>query len=75
MRDIEIEKNLLDDFIAKYGWEWHQVSAHPTRLMKLVVGEILEIAYKSRRYTHYELEDGGGKSIEWDGWLIAPAFQ
>ena len=43
--------------------------------MKLVVGEILEIAYKSRRYTHYELEDGGGKSIEWDGWLIAPAFQ
>ncbi len=55
-RVVEIERNPSGNFIAKYGWEWYQVNAYPARLMKLMAEGILEIeiAYKSRRYTHYK---------------------
>jgi len=52
---IEIEKNPPDEFTEKYGWEWHEVQAMPPHLTKLVGEGILEIGYKSRRYTHYKL--------------------
>ena len=37
------------------GWEWHEVRAYPTELMKCVREGICNIKYKSRRYTCYVL--------------------
>ncbi|ADB58804.1 hypothetical protein [Archaeoglobus profundus] len=56
-RAVEIEENPPNDFVAKYGWEWHEVQAMPAHLTKLVGEGILKIGYKSRRYTHYKLVD------------------
>jgi len=39
------------------GWEWSDVRAYPAELMKLVREGIVDIKYKSRRYTHYVLTD------------------
>lgn len=39
------------------GWEWSDVRAYPAELMKLVREGIVNIKYKSRRYTHYVLTD------------------
>ena len=54
---IRIEEEPPDDFTRDYGWEWHQVRAHPAQLTKLVSEGILTVRYKSRRYTHYKLID------------------
>jgi len=56
-RAVEVEENPPDEFTRKYGWEWHQVAAVPGKLVKLVGEGIVEITYKSRRYTHYKLAD------------------
>jgi hypothetical protein len=40
-----------------FGWEWSDVRAYPAELMKLVREGIVNIKYKSRRYTHYILAD------------------
>lgn len=37
------------------GWEWSDVRAYPAELMKLVREGIVNIKYKSRRYTNYIL--------------------
>lgn len=37
------------------GWEWSDVRAYPAELMKLIREGIVNIKYKSRRYTHYVL--------------------
>lgn len=55
LRAVEIEENPPNEFISRYGWEWHDVQAIPAHLTKLVGEGILKITYKSRRYTHYKL--------------------
>lgn len=42
---------------GQYGWEWHDVRAHPSSLMKLVVAGIVKVNYKSNRSTMYLLID------------------
>jgi hypothetical protein len=55
-RAVEHEENHAED--AHYlGWEWSDVRAYPAELMKLVREGIVNIKYKSRRYTHYVLAD------------------
>jgi hypothetical protein len=55
-RAIEHEENHAKD--AHYlGWEWSDVRAYPAELMKLVREGIVNIKYKSRRYTNYVLAD------------------
>jgi len=56
-RAVELEESPRNEFISKYGWEWHEVQAMPAHLTKLVGEGILTIGYKSRRYTHYKLVD------------------
>jgi hypothetical protein len=62
-RAIEVEENAekglhKDSSIIKdFGWEWYHVQAHPAEIMKLVREGIVEITYKSSRYTHYRLVD------------------
>ena len=56
-RAVEIERNPPNDFVRDYGWEWHHVQAMPPYLVKLVSEGILQITYKSRKYTHYKLVD------------------
>lgn len=56
-RAIELEKNPSDEFVAKYGWEWDQVKAHPGKLTKMIAEGILKVGYKSNRYKHYQLVD------------------
>jgi len=52
---VEVEEN--DPNKRQWGWEWHDVRAHPASLMKLVVAGIIRVASKSNRYTMYLLED------------------
>ena len=55
-RALEHEENHAKD--AHYlGWEWSDVRAYPAELMKLVREGIVNIKYKSRRYTNYVLAD------------------
>ncbi|MHA1581981.1 MAG: hypothetical protein ACTSYM_05775 [Candidatus Baldrarchaeia archaeon] len=54
---IKIEESPPSDFIRDYGWEWHDVKAHPGKLTKLVSEGLVKVTYKSRRYTHYKLTD------------------
>lgn len=54
---IKIEDKPPNDFIKNYGWEWSDVKAHPAKLTKLVTEDLLDIKYKSRRYTHYKLKN------------------
>ncbi len=56
-RAIRVEDNPPSDFIKDYGWEWSDVKVHPAKLTKLVTEDLLDIKYKSRRYTHYKLKD------------------
>lgn len=56
-RAVTIENNPPSDFVAKYGWEWDQVHAHPGTLTKMIAEGILKVGYKSRRYKHYQLVD------------------
>jgi len=49
------EKNLGKEYYL--GWEWSDVRAYPAELMKLVREGIVDIQYKSRRYTNYKLAD------------------
>ncbi len=42
---------------GQFGWEWHDVRAHPSSLMKLVVAGIVKVNYKSNRSTMYLLVD------------------
>lgn len=56
-RAIKVEDNPPNDFVRDYGWEWGDVKVHPAKLTKLVTEDILDIKYKSRRYTHYKLKD------------------
>jgi hypothetical protein len=57
LKAIEIEENPSNDFVKNYGWEWSDIKAHPAKLTKLVTEDLLDIKYKSRRYTHYKLKD------------------
>jgi len=55
-RAVEHEEKHAKD--AHYlGWEWSDVRAYPAELMKLVREGIVNIKYKSRRYTNYVLAD------------------
>jgi len=55
-RAVEHEEGHMKD--AHYlGWEWSDVRAYPAELMKLVREGIVNIKYKSRRYTLYVLAD------------------
>jgi hypothetical protein len=56
-RALAIEDNPPNEFVKNYGWEWSDVKAHPAKLIKLVTEGVLDIKYKSRRYTHYKLTD------------------
>ena len=49
------EKHAKDEYYL--GWEWSDVRAYPAELMKLVRAGIVNIKYKSRRYTNYVLAD------------------
>ena len=53
---IEAEETSPDQK-GQYGWEWHDVRAHPSSLMKLVVAGIVKVNYKSNRSTMYLLID------------------
>ena len=55
-RAVKVEESRLGDQYF-LGWEWHEVRAWPAELMKLVREGIVDITYKSRRYTHYKLVD------------------
>jgi len=37
------------------GWEWHDVRINPPELPKLVNERLVDIKYKSKRYTNYLL--------------------
>lgn len=52
---VEVEEK--DPHKQQWGWEWHDVRAHPASLMKLVVAGIIRVASKSNRYTMYLLVD------------------
>lgn len=39
------------------GWEWYEVQAYPATLMKLVVGGVIRVNYRSNRSTCYLLVD------------------
>jgi len=53
-RAVEHEENHAND--PHYlGWEWSDVRAYPAELMKLVREGIVDIKYRSRRYTLYVL--------------------
>ncbi len=39
------------------GWEWHEVRAYPAQLVKLVIGGITNVNFKSNRATCYLLVD------------------
>ena len=55
-RAVEHEESHLND--EHYlGWEWSDVRAYPAELMKLVREGIINIKYKTRRYTYYILVD------------------
>jgi len=62
-RYIEILKRAVEHEEANsknpyyLGWEWSDVRAYPAELMKLVREGIVNVRYKSRRYTHYILTD------------------
>lgn len=62
-RFIEILKRAVEHEEANsknphyLGWEWSDVRAYPAELMKLVREGIINIKYKSRRYTNYVLAD------------------
>jgi len=56
-RAIKVENSPPNDFVKNYGWEWSDVKAHPAKLTKLVTEDVLDIKYKSTRYTHYKLKD------------------
>jgi len=55
-RAVEHEENHAKD-THYLGWEWSDVRAYPAELMKLVREGIVNIKYKSRRYTNYLLAD------------------
>lgn len=59
--DIEeaAEKGLHgeSEIIRRVGWGWYHVGALPAELMVLVREGIIEIRYKSNRYTYYRLRD------------------
>ena len=57
LRAIEVEENPPNKEVERLGWEWHNINAMPPHLTKLVGEGIVEITYKSRRYTHYRLTD------------------
>jgi hypothetical protein len=42
---------------GQYGWEWHDVRGHTSRLMKLVLAGITRVTHKSNRSTMYLLVD------------------
>mgnify|MGYP000403801914 CR=1 FL=1 len=54
---IQVEENPPNDAVREFGWEWHDVHAHPAKLTKLVSEGLVKVTYKSRRYTHYRLVD------------------
>ena len=62
-RIVKVEEDAMksihkeSEIINRIGWEWHHVQAYPAELMKLVREGIVDITYKSRRYTHYKLKD------------------
>jgi hypothetical protein len=39
------------------GWQWHDVQAHPTKLIRLVTEGIAKICWKTRNSTCYMLRD------------------
>jgi len=39
------------------GWQWHDVQAHPTKLIRLVTEGIAKICWKTRNSTCYLLRD------------------
>lgn len=39
------------------GWEWNDVRAYPAELTRLVKEGLIDIRYKSRRYTNYLLHE------------------
>lgn len=55
---VEVEeRNDEDQYRAGRGWEWHDVQAYPASLVKLVVGGVLRVTFKSNRSTMYLLVD------------------
>ena len=56
-RIIEVENNPREDIIRTIGWQWYHVRALPAQLMKLVREGIVDVTYKSSKYTHYKLRD------------------
>ncbi len=55
---VEVEEQHdKDQYRAGHGWEWHEVQAYPASLVKLVVGGVLRITYKSNSGTMYLLVD------------------
>ena len=53
---IEVEEASPDQK-GKWGWEWHDVRGHPSRLMKLVLAGVVKVTHKSNRSTMYLLID------------------
>ncbi len=40
-----------------WGWQWHDVETHPTKLMRLVTEAISRINLRTRQATYYVLRD------------------
>jgi len=56
-REVEIIKRARE--VEKYqnAWSWYDVMASPQEIMKLVRKGIVEVVYKSNRYTLYRLRE------------------
>jgi hypothetical protein len=55
---VEVEElNDKNEYRRGHGWEWHEVQAYPASLVKLVVGGVLRVTFKSNRSTMYLLTD------------------
>jgi hypothetical protein len=57
-RAVAVEEQLSTDRLrAGMGWEWHEVRAYPSSLVKLVVSGITKVVFKSNSGTMYLLVD------------------
>ena len=57
-RAVTVEEQHSADWLrAGLGWEWHEVRAYPSSLVKLVVSGITKVVFKSNSGTMYLLVD------------------
>jgi len=52
-------ENTMDKARYPVGWEWSDVSLHPSIIMRLITNGFVNIPYKSHSHTYYKLTDKG----------------